>query len=73
MYITMYMCKFIRIPCNIYLSSCGKDACPCHFCGWCLSDCGDSDAAHAHVASCSHKPPGADEFFGTMKEFNIGA
>jgi len=51
--------------------SCGKDACPCHFCGWCLSDCGDSDAAHAHVASCSHKPPGADEFFGTMKEFHI--
>ena len=36
--------------------------CPCKFCGWCLQDCGDSDA-HAHVRSCRAKPPGVDTFF----------
>jgi len=46
--------------------SCGS--CPCKFCGWCLLDCGD-DNAHPHVASCSEKPPNADPFFGSMKDF----
>ena len=41
--------------------------CPCHFCGWCLADCGGD--AHAHVATCRHKPAGADVFFGTKEQF----
>ena len=57
----------------VYPSSCVKDQCPCHFCGWCLLDCGNSAAAHLHVATCSHKPPGADEFFGTIRAFHTGA
>ena len=32
--------------------------CSCHFCGWCLADCGND--AHAHAAKCYNKPPGAD-------------
>ena len=43
--------------------------CPCHFCGWCLADCGNSRDAHAHVATCRHKPAGADVFFGTKEQF----
>ena len=42
--------------------------CPCHFCGWCLADCGGD--AHAHVRSCRHKPAGAnDPYFGTKEQF----
>ena len=40
-------------------------ACPCHFCGWCLADCGTTKDAHAHVRQCHSKPAGADVFFGT--------
>jgi serine/threonine protein kinase len=40
-------------------------ACPCHFCGWCLADCGTNKDAHAHVRQCHSKPAGADVFFGT--------
>ena len=43
--------------------------CPCHFCGWCLADCGNSCDAHAHVRTCRHKPAGADVFFGTKEQF----
>jgi serine/threonine protein kinase len=46
--------------------SCG--ACPCKFCGWCLADCGDRDA-HPHVARCSEKPPNADTYFGSRRDF----
>ena len=52
--------------------------CPCNFCGWCLSDCGDSAAAHKHVAHCSlkpldHKPLDANEdYHGTLEEFHAG-
>jgi len=42
--------------------------CPCRFCGWCLSDCGNQDA-HPHVATCPHKEPGADKYFGTKEMF----
>ena len=42
--------------------------CPCHFCGWCLADCGGD--AHAHVRTCRHKPAGAnDPYFGTQAQF----
>ncbi len=35
--------------------------CPKHFCGWCLEGSFNaSQEAHAHVASCRHKPAGAD-------------
>ena len=48
--------------------SCGS--CKCHFCGWCLADCGDSSRlAHLHVRSCRSKPPGADMFFGSLHDF----
>ena len=43
--------------------------CPCHFCGWCLADCGNSRDAHAHVRTCGHKPAGADVFYGTKEQF----
>ena len=46
--------------------SCG--ACTCKFCGWCLADCGDQDA-HPHVARCSEKPPNADTYFGSSRDF----
>jgi len=46
--------------------SCG--ACQCKFCGWCLADCGDRDA-HPHVAHCPHKPPNADTYFGSSRDF----
>ena len=41
--------------------------CKCGFCGWCLEDCGKD--AHAHVRTCPSKPPGADMFFGSRKDF----
>ena len=41
------------------------NACPCHFCGWCLADCGNSQDAHAHVRQCHNKPAGADAYWGT--------
>jgi serine/threonine protein kinase len=41
------------------------NACPCHFCGWCLADCGNNQDAHAHVRQCHNKPAGADAYFGT--------
>ena len=41
--------------------------CPCGFCGWCLADCGSD--AHAHVRTCTAKPPGADIFFGSHTQF----
>jgi hypothetical protein len=44
-----------------YSVKCGS--CPCHFCGWCLADCGND--AHAHAAQCYNKSPGAN-LFGTL-------
>ena len=41
--------------------------CPCGFCGWCFADCGKD--AHAHVGQCDKKPPGADDFFGSLEQF----
>ena len=41
--------------------------CKCGFCGWCLQDCGQD--AHQHVRTCRSKPPGADVFFGSRREF----
>ena len=46
-----------------YAVKCGS--CPCHFCGWCLADCGNSQDAHAHVRQCHNKPAGADAYWGT--------
>ena len=44
--------------------------CACHFCGWCLADCGNSSQdAHRHVASCRAKPAGADSYFGRIEQF----
>mmetsp|Transcript_24412 Transcript_24412/g.44151 ORF Transcript_24412/g.44151 Transcript_24412/m.44151 type:complete len:701 (-) Transcript_24412:511-2613(-) len=43
--------------------------CSCKFCGWCLEDCGNSDA-HPHVKACPHKPHDADSYFGTREQFN---
>jgi hypothetical protein len=43
-------------------------ACPCKFCGWCLADCGDQNA-HPHVARCSEKPPNADTYFSSRRDF----
>ena len=44
--------------------------CPCHFCGWCLADCGDD--AHAHIRECADKPAAArnDPYFATMDVFD---
>jgi len=42
--------------------------CACGFCAWCGADGGGSDA-HEHVRTCGQKPPGADVFFGTFKQF----
>lgn len=44
--------------------------CPCHFCGWCLSDCGDD--AHAHIRACADKPVAAqnDPYFAPMDVFD---
>ena len=38
-------------------------SCPEHFCAWCLQGCGNSQACHAHVAACPHKPEGAGAYF----------
>ncbi|KNC78911.1 serine/threonine protein kinase [Sphaeroforma arctica JP610] len=43
-------------------------ACDCHFCAYCLQDCGRD--AHAHVRQCAMKPPGADEYYGQLSTFN---
>jgi hypothetical protein len=43
--------------------------CSCKFCGWCLQDCGNTDA-HPHVKTCPHKPHDADSYFGTIEQFN---
>jgi len=48
--------------------SCGG-SCLCNFCGWCLSDCGDRHAAHAHVRFCPHKPPVSHVYYGAEEEF----
>ena len=35
--------------------------CPCHFCAWCLADCGGD--AHRHVANCQRNlAPGRNVF-----------
>ena len=31
---------------------CGSGRCGTHFCGWCMTDCGTSEEAHAHVLQC---------------------
>ena len=37
------------------------NGCPCHFCAYCLKDCGDD--AHGHVANCPHNiAPGKNVF-----------
>ena len=41
--------------------------CPCGFCGWCLSDCGND--AHEHVRNCRAKPSGCDSYFGSRAQF----
>jgi serine/threonine protein kinase len=41
-------------------------ACPCHFCGWCLRDCGND--AHQHVAHCLDNPV-QPSVFGTQEQF----
>ena len=42
--------------------------CPCNFCAWCGADCGDSAAAHRHVAACPAKPAGADPLYPGRRE-----
>ena len=43
--------------------------CPCHFCGWCLQDCGGD--AHDHVRQCPAKPPDCDVFYPRpLERFN---
>ncbi len=43
-----------------------KCVCPCHFCGWCLADCGNNSRdAHAHVIQCHNKPASAFDYWGT--------
>jgi hypothetical protein len=46
--------------------SCG--VCPCHFCGWCLEDCGAN--AHPHVKTCRFKENGSETYFGTKEQFD---
>jgi hypothetical protein len=46
--------------------ACSNVECSCHFCGWCLEDCGSN--AHDHVRSCPRKL-GNDMYFGTVEEF----
>jgi serine/threonine protein kinase len=41
-------------------------ACPCHFCGWCLRDCGND--AHQHVAHCLDNPI-QPSVYGTQELF----
>jgi hypothetical protein len=41
-------------------------SCPCHFCGWCLRDCGND--AHQHVANCRHNPV-QPSVYGTQEQF----
>ena len=47
---------------------CSNKTCGAAFCAWCLADCGYD--AHSHVASCKHKPYGADTFFARASEVN---
>ena len=69
MFIPAYVCLCIYI----IHCSCSCSKCTCNFCGWCLFDCGNSLAAHAHVANCPHKPRGADALFGRMEASHDGA
>jgi hypothetical protein len=41
-------------------------SCPCHFCGWCLRDCGND--AHQHVAHCLDNPV-QPSVYGTQEQF----
>ena len=50
--------------------------CGCGFCGWCLKDCGNmavvhdpNNEQHKHIRMCNRRPPGADVFFATRKQF----
>ena len=40
--------------------------CPCHFCAWCLADCGGLAEAHRHVRQC---PQGTGELFNNIVLF----
>jgi len=42
--------------------------CLCHFCAWCLAECGSSADAHSHVRACPHKQ-NEDAYYGTEAEF----
>ena len=46
---------------NCFAVKCGT--CDCHFCGWCIADCGEYGECHMHVAVCDAKPAGAGMFY----------
>jgi hypothetical protein len=50
--------------------TCSAAACGCHFCGWCLADCGND--SHPHVANCAVKsrlPGRIDRYFATPEQY----
>ena len=48
--------------------ACCRPNCRCHFCAFCLEDCGDN--AHAHVKTCKHRPSSmADDYFSSIGQF----
>jgi hypothetical protein len=46
--------------------NCGK--CSTWFCAWSLTDCGNSQAAHAHVRACADNRAGGN-YYGTIEQF----
>ena len=49
--------------------TCSNASCKCHFCGWCLKDCGSDQDTHRHVATCKKNPSNCPDFYGRQEQF----
>jgi serine/threonine protein kinase len=51
---------------HCFALNCGK--CSTWFCAWSLTDCGNSQAAHAHVRACADNKANGN-YYGTIEQF----
>jgi hypothetical protein len=61
-------CVFVDFS-DCFALACSR--CSTRFCAWCLVNCGDSNAAHRHVASCALNTTQPRGVFGSASQFEM--
>eukprot|EP00953_Heterococcus_sp_UTEX-ZZ885_P018092 10109-Heterococcus_DN1.PRE.2 len=65
-------CPRCSTPFYDFDGCCALQCCRCEtwFCGWCLTDCGNSQAAHAHVRGCAQNQANGNVYCTNIEQFH---